>query len=906
MDKEKKMKIVRTIGIIAVLVLFSFLLRAQTYNMGAVPQDARDMYTDSDGLPYFSEMDSYYHLRLIENLVDHGHLGDTVINNSQWDNHRLSPDGIDINYPSMIFYVTLLFYKLVSLIFNGIPVKFVAYWTGAFISSFVVIPAFLIVRKITNTYGGVVAALLVAMSPNFFSHTYAGFYDTDMFTVLLPLTMLFFFINSVLSKNPKHRIISAVLAAATVIIFSLSWVGYSFYPAVLVLAMFLFLIIGFIFKLNLIKPVKNYSDIKSWFIDQKEVSAIIIFVLISFAGLYITTGGINGVTGAISSLTGATSLQDVSVGAGDYPNVMVTVSEMMRPAILNGGLFGLFQSNLGGIINGVGGILVLLASLLMIFIFVYNFWNLRNIKGNDLKGRKLPKAKRKAIKNIKSTKNKGVLEKFADLTISGGLEDTKREILLYVTIFGSWMSISLFASLTASRFIPVLVIPISLTAGIFVGYLYQYIKKYSDTKNMLYIAVLSSLLIGYSMIMVFVDMGLLFPLLILVVLILLSYLMLYKQETIFNKIKKLKELNITKGTFVVVLVSLAFVAPTVTGAYFVSTHSTPGTSDPMWNSMEIIKSTQPKDTIVASWWDYGYLFEIAADRMTIFDGGSQSGQRAYWIGKAISTSDDKLSASILKMLATNGDRAANTLTNYTNDKGKAAKILEEILPKSKTEAKNILTTSYSLTPNQADIVVSYSHPDNPRPVVFVMSSDMISKAGVWSNFGSWDFEAQQGRALSYLVNSRSASPMTQNETGNVTEMINYQQGEGNSSIVYKTVFTKYTNGSTDIKFVASHSDGTPIILQNGSEFKPQFNNREVLISDAKVVEDGNLTVDKTLNESGDYSLLIIGDGGVYQSILMHKDLLNSMFTKLYLMNGANQSSFENVGKDVGVSLWKIK
>lgn len=909
MDKEKKMKIVKTIGIITVLVLFAFVLRAQTYNMGALSQEAKDVFTDSDGLPYFSEMDSYFHLRLVENLLNHGHIGDVIVNNSQWDNHRLSPDGTNISsYPPMIFYVTLFFYKLASLIFHDLPIKFVAYWTGAFVGSLAVIPAFFIVRRITNSYGGVVAALLVAMSPNYFSHTYAGFYDKDMLQVLLPIIMLFFFIESIRSKNPKHRIISAILLAITVAIFSISWEGYEFYPAVLVFAILLFLIVGFIFRLNIIKPIKNYPNIKSWFVDQKEVSAISIFIIVSFVGVYITTGGISGIEGAISSLTGAVNLQSAAYGAGDYPNVLVSVSEMRKPAILSGGIFGLLYVSNSGLINSIGGIIVLFASLLMIFIFTYSFWNLRGIRSKDDK--KLPKSKRKMVKNIKSTKNKGFIEKFAELTITNkSIEDSKSEMLLYITTFGAWIVISLFASLTASRFIPILVIPIALTAGIFVGYLYQYIKKYTNTKNMLYMAIISSILISYSMIMVFIDTGLLYPLIILFVLILLSYLVLYQQEAILNKIKKLKGLNIKKGSFVIILISLVVVTPTITGAYYLS-HSNPGTDDAFWNSMENIKLTQPKDTVIASWWDYGYLFEIAADRMTIFDGGLQSGERAYWIGKSLTTSDDKLSTAILKMLATTGDRAANTLTNYTNDKGKSAKILEEILTKSKTDAKNILTNNYNLTSNQADTIVNYSHPDNPRPVVFVTSSDMTDKAGVWSYFGSWDFEAQQGKQLSYFLPSKSAVPMTQNETGNTTEMINYQQGEGNNSIVYKTVFTQYNNGSTDIKFVASHADGTPILLQDGSEFKPTMNQqKEITIFDAKVVENGNLTVEKTLNESGDCSLIIISEGGVYQSILMNKELSNSMYTKLYFMNGAKQNSFTNIGKESGaytVSLWKVK
>ncbi|MDR1820607.1 MAG: dolichyl-diphosphooligosaccharide--protein glycosyltransferase subunit STT3 [Methanobrevibacter sp.] len=909
MEKEKKMKIIRTFGIIAVLVLFSFVLRAQTYTtMEAQSPDIKAMYVDSDGLPYFTEMDSYYHLRLLENLNDNGHLGDTVINNTQWDEHRNSPDGKSAEYTPMIFYVTLFFYKILSLIFHNLPIKFVAYWTGAILGSLVVVPAFLTVKRITNTYGGIVAALLIAMGPNFFAHSYAGFFDTDMFTTLLPLIMLFFFVESILNKNPKHRLISAVLMGLTVAVSALSWDRYVFYPAIFTFAIVLFLIIGLIFRINLFKPMKNYSNIKSWFIDQKEISTISIFLVVSFIGL-IAVLGFNGLMEDISGLFGALNLQSVATSLGDYPNVMISVSEMQKPQIVVGGLLGLFSSNSGGLINGVGGVVVFLTSLFMVFVFIYNFWKLRNINSKDLKGKKLPKSKRRSNTNLKSTQNESFINKFSNLILSTDADYDKRVMILFFTIFGAWLLVSLIASLMGSRFIPFFVIPAALTSGMFVGYFFDYIKKYDNDRTRLYLAIASSLLISYSSLMIFPELGWFIPLVVLSLLLLLTYALLYNHEAVLNAVRKIKGLNtanIRKSSFIIILICLAVVAPSITSAYYSSTHSGPQTSTNMWNSMESIKATQPVDTVIASWWDYGYLFEIAADRQTVFDGGLQSGERAYWIGKSITTSDDKLSSAILKMLATTGDKAADTLTNYTNSKGKAAKILEEILTKSKADAKNVLTSNYNLTSNQADTVVNYSHPDNPRPVIFVMSSDMIDKIQWCSYFGSWDFETQQSKMLRYFAQSKPTSSISQNGTANVTEMINYQQGQGNNSLVYKTVLTKYSNGSTDVKFVASHDDGTPILLPDGSEFKPQFNSKNVIIHDAVVVEDGKLTANKTLNESGAYALAIVGDGGNYQSVLMDKDLLGSMFTKLYLMNGASQSSFENVGKYTGVSLWKVK
>jgi dolichyl-diphosphooligosaccharide--protein glycosyltransferase len=404
---------------------------------------------------------------------------------------------------------------------------------------------------------------------------------------------------------------------------------------------------------------------------------------------------------------------------------------------------------------------------------------------------------------------------------------------------------------------------------------------------------------------------------ILFILIIISYLVINLQNGSENKIKwldkfkEIKKLKIKKGTFVIVLIGLALIAPTMTGAYYMSTNSAPGTSDPMWNAMQYINETQPTNTVIASWWDYGYLFEIAADRMTVFDGGSQSGERAYWMGKALTTSNDKLSKNILEMFATTGNKAIDTLFNYTQDKEKSAKIIEEILPISKTDAISNLVGKYNLTQAQAENLTNYTHPANPRPVVFVMSSDMIGKSPVWSGFASWNFKnQQQTNPLQYtLPNFQYSSPATQNENGTTIEVINYvfNQGQGNNSIVYKTIVNKHKDGTIDAKIVATHEDGSPVKLPDGTYLTPRFDNKkEISLATVKLVEDGNLTATKTLNENGDYSVIIIGEQGMYQGILMPKDLMESMFTKLYLTNGAGQNSFENINKQNGVSLWKVK
>ena len=112
-----------------------------------------------------------------------------------------------------------------------------------------------------------------------------------------------------------------------------------------------------------------------------------------------------------------------------------------------------------------------------------------------------------------------------------------------------------------------------------------------------------------------------------------------------------------------------------------------------YNSLEWIKNNTSNNTVITSWWDYGHLFTAVADRPVTFDGSSQNSPRAYWVGKALLTSNETLSAGILRMLASSGDTAPLTLDNYTKSSGKSAEILNSILGVDKQAALSIMTTS---------------------------------------------------------------------------------------------------------------------------------------------------------------------------------------------------------------------
>ncbi len=797
MDTKEFLSKSKPVIIIILLFSLSFFLRAEAVNLSVVPDDMKAYYQDQNGLPYFSEMDSYYNFRLTENFIDHGSLGDTVINGTQWDMHSYYPQGRSAEYPPLIVYLTAFVYKFAN-VFSEVSLVTVAFWMAPFMASLCVIPAYLFVRRITNDFGGITAGILIATALSYFSHTFAGFFDTDMFNILLPLLVVWFFIESIRSDDFKWRSIFVALSVISMLIFSMAWTGwwYAFYLVVGFSILYL-LISKYVFGMSTIKPQKDYSSRINWFLDQKALFSLVVFVLASSILMLISMGP-SEFANALFGPFGFTTIQDAVAGTA-YPNVYVSVSELQIPSF-------------DDVMNGVGGIFALILGIFSVPLLI---WKLKPKNDNKAEAKETtPKIKKKPRRRGRKTKVEPVEEKTERINVKKDPELLKRkaDYVLYLVLFSFWLLITAYAMTKGSRFIATFSLPIALGAGVSIGLIAPFIGKY--IKNAKYCAVAILLLIA-----------------------LVSY-------------------------------------PAVTGAYTTSYSVVPGTDDSMYNSLGWINNNTPNNTVITSWWDYGHLFAAVADRPVTFDGGSQNSPRAYWVGKALFTSDENLAAGIIRMLTSSGDLGYLTLENYTRDTGKSVEILTKVLPLDKQAAQTIMVNDYKLTPAQAQNVLKYTHPDNPSPRVFITSSDMLGKAGWWSYFGSWNFNNSTGQ--NYL----------------------YSAAEANSTQV---------NGTTVIQ-----GQNNVVVQINGSQISAGLlyldnnNETQVMPPHKLTVTQGNATVmDQIVSNDSPISILLIAQNNTYVTVAMNRELENSMFTRLFLMGGNGLTRFKLASQNQGVMVWNV-
>ena len=462
----------KPIIIIVLLFILAFSLRADAVNISGVPQNYTSLFEDHNGLPYFSEMDSYYNYRMTQDLIDNGHVGDAVINGTNWDLHSAYPSGRTATSTTLLMYITAFTYKLVNA-FGNVPLNEVCIWIAPFIASLAVIPAYLFVRRLSNDYGGIVAGILVGLAPSYFLHTFAGFFDTDVFNMLFPIMIVGFFIMSILSKDIKSRSIYVVLSAAMMALYSVAWEGWWYIFYLLIGTAVVYLIVSnYLLKMETIKPFKEYPDKVKWFTDQHALFALVVFAVLSTVLLCITLGP-SGFVGGLENAIGASQIQATVTGTS-YPNIYTTVGELNVPDI-------------SSVVSEVGGIIPLVLGILVVPLLLWKLKPEKTKKEQNIP--QAPKRKSKPRRKAKKTKTEVAQEKTEKRSVITDPQvlETRKHYLLYAVLFAVWLVGTGLMLKQGSRFIEQFALPIALGAGLFVGLIIPYIKKH--VQNVKYYAV---------------------------------------------------------------------------------------------------------------------------------------------------------------------------------------------------------------------------------------------------------------------------------------------------------------------------------------------------------------------------------------------------------------------------------
>ena len=128
----------------------------------------------------------------------------TFLQQALFDMHQHNPRIPDLFSFGLVFVTTWLV-KLTPL-----SLETVTLYLPAVISSLVVIPVILIARLYGEAIWGFFAALLGSIAWSYYNRTMVGYYDTDMFSAMAPMFILYFLMKSTVDFNLRSALYAAI------------------------------------------------------------------------------------------------------------------------------------------------------------------------------------------------------------------------------------------------------------------------------------------------------------------------------------------------------------------------------------------------------------------------------------------------------------------------------------------------------------------------------------------------------------------------------------------------------------------------------------------------------------------------------------------------------------------------
>ena len=159
--------------------------------------------------------------------------------------------------------------QLTALFATLLPFSFesIIFYMPLFLGSLVVVPIILIARTLKNLEMGLIAALLASIAWSYYNRTMAGYYDTDMLNIVLPMFLLW----SIIWAVQTNKNIALLITAIDILIYR--W----WYPASYSLEFSFFgLLLAYSFIFDR-KNIFNYKLLAIMLLAMMDVSGFIRF-----------------------------------------------------------------------------------------------------------------------------------------------------------------------------------------------------------------------------------------------------------------------------------------------------------------------------------------------------------------------------------------------------------------------------------------------------------------------------------------------------------------------------------------------------------------------------------------------------------------------------------------------------
>lgn len=316
-------------------------------------------------------------------------------------------------------------------------------------------------------------------------------------------------------------------------------------------------------------------------------------------------------------------------------------------------------------------------------------------------------------------------------------------------------------------------------------------------------------------------------------------------------------------------------------------------------TFSFIKANTPENSIVNTWWPPGHFIKAMANRRVTFDGATINVPQAYWMLNVFSSTTEKESVGLLRMLNNSGNQAAEFLNNTGLNISSTVQLLKQITPLDDVRAKILLLHTLK-NPAKVNELLNLTH-KTPPPSYCLIYNEFAENSLEMGIFGRWNFKR---------IEEINASPELQ------------KQIPAQHSKDYIKFLWDLSGGSIHHSGKLSQINQINDIAVFDEKLQIDLKKMETSIDSKKYgsgiplsifyLADGRVVEKMQLNANLPYSVVYFPDDNGQSVILLDRTIAQSIMTRLFYFGGKGLKYFEPVSdvsditKRTHILVFKIK
>ena len=839
--------------------------------VGVLSTQFKAGFQTAEGVTYLPDIDPYYYVRGARSLVEDGHVGDYVKDGIPYDSHQTAPIDSPAERHFHMYFMAFIIW-LVQLFASDLNLLTIVAYVPVLTATLGVIPIFFVVRRYAGNIGGCVAAMLLILNTPWLGRTTAGVADTDAYTVVFPLFVLWVFLLAFDAQSRRSQALYALLTGALLGFFSFAWSGWWYIFDFLLVA--LTIDIAYI----LISKRSELLQMPLTVLRSDEIRSAVTMIMVMVPSMMIFTTLLQwfrsisferGLEVALSAFTaplGIISIKE-AIRSSLWPNVLTTVAE------LNPG-------DLGAVIGASGGKLMMGVALMGL---TASLINLKDLKSEDWMYLIVSLVWYWAILNYATTIMPFITLLAIPLLIRVALLMKEGRIIniKYPVILSLWLIGTIYAVSKGVRFTLLVNPAFAMGFGTAMGFLYQSAEAIYQSWKM--------------------PQWIMKPLVLALVILFLLPPVISAQNIARHQVPiiddgwwdSLKAIEQRTEPDAIITSWWDF------GHWFKFVADRPTTFD-----------GASQDRPQAHWVGRALLSDNEDEVVGILrmlDCSADMGFNTIY--------NETHRQSVIKRTGQAPQASGARMVYEPSDFLDTLDVVKNSILLDRDSAMQVYEDKYGS--DLAKEFIELTHCAPPE-AIFITSGDMVGKSGVWGHFGIWNFTraalmdaARKGDRVGFEVIANrdgvNRSPAEMGDWFNEVRKV-WDAGEANGWIAPWPSYASGPSGCKMIEQKAVCGNGVTVDLKT---MNATVQTQNVLgIPRSVIYVRGEEVVENTLEPGASISVVLVPSGDSYTSILVQHPMGMSIFNRLFYMEGHGLRHFQRFEDRSGITgvrviTWKV-